>query len=284
MKKLTAVAVMVFGIMSLNAQDDTPAVDMQSKRGVAILPQAGDYGLGVNAAPFLNYIGNTFNNSTGNSTSFDFMSSEQMIFGKYFLSDQVALRGSLRFASNSFADKNYVNSDASTSPEVFVKDSRTTRSHFYGISGGIEYRRGEGRLQGYYGGEMMLGWARNSTHFNYGNEMTSTNPTPTTTTDFASGAAAANGNRLLTETSGNMYMVHARGFVGVEYFFAPRISIGGEFGWGPGFEFGNDGSATTETINAENQLNEITRDVAQGRGFMLDTDNLAGAIRLMFHF
>lgn len=284
MKKIIMAAAIVFCTSGLSAQDDASTVDMQSKRGVDILPQAGDYGLGVNATPFLNYLGNSFNNSTGNSTAFSFLSSEQMIFGKYFLENDLAIRGSLRFATNSFTDNNYVNDDGSTSSEVFVQDSRTTRNHFYGISGGIEKRRGEGRLQGYYGAELMLGWSQNSVNHSYGNEMTGSNPTPTTTTDYSSGASSAQNTRLLSQTSGSMYMIHARGFVGVEYFFAPRISIGGEFGWGPGFEFGNDGVSTVETVNIENERNEISRDVAQGGSFMMDTDNLAGSIRLMFHF
>lgn len=284
MKKIMSIATTVFCAFGLFAQDAESTVDMQSKRGVSILPQEGDFGLGVNAVPFLNYLGNSFNNSTGNTTAFNFLSSEQMIFGKYFLADDLAIRGSLRFASNSFTENNYVNDDASTSPEVFVQDSRTSVNHFYGVSGGLEKRRGEGRLQGYYGGELMLGWSRNTLNQSYGNAMSGSNPTPTTTTDFNTGASSAQDTRLVSETSGNTYMIHARGFVGVEYFFAPRISIGGEFGWGPGFEIGNDGLRTVETVNAENERNEISRNLAGSNSFMMDTDNLAGSIRLMFHF
>ncbi len=284
MKKILSIAAMVFCTWGLRAQDAESTVDMQSKRGVSILPQEGDFGLGVNATPFLNYLGNSFNNSTGNSTAFDFLSSEQMIFGKYFLADDLAVRGSLRFASNSFTENNYVNDDASTSPEVFVQDSRTTVNHFYGISGGIEKRRGEGRLQGYYGGELMLAWSRNDLNQSYGNVMSGTNPTPTTTSDFNSGAASAQGTRMLSEVGGNSFLVHLRGVAGIEYFFAPRISIGGEFGWGPGFQIESDGVRTVETVNANNERNEISRDIAGSSSFLMDTDNVAGSIRLMFHF
>jgi hypothetical protein len=50
-----------------------------NKRGVYLLPQAGDFALGVDATPFLEYLGNLF------SGSYDApMFGGGSIYGKYF--------------------------------------------------------------------------------------------------------------------------------------------------------------------------------------------------------
>ena len=51
MKKLIALAATTSLVTSAFAQDLT------SKRGEPILPEAGDYMIGIDANPFLNYIG-----------------------------------------------------------------------------------------------------------------------------------------------------------------------------------------------------------------------------------
>lgn len=39
------------------------AQDMNSKRGTPILPEPGDYSIGIDAVPFLEYFGNLMNGS-----------------------------------------------------------------------------------------------------------------------------------------------------------------------------------------------------------------------------
>ena len=56
---------------------------LQSKKGEAYLPEAGDWSIGVDATPFLNYVGN-FLSSAGNSApTQDFLNANQTIIGKY---------------------------------------------------------------------------------------------------------------------------------------------------------------------------------------------------------
>ncbi|MEJ6680882.1 MAG: hypothetical protein QNL21_02200, partial [Flavobacteriales bacterium] len=55
-----------------------------SKKGESMLPEAGDYAIGFDAAPFLNYVGN-FLNSGATSPTADFMTGyDAAITGKYF--------------------------------------------------------------------------------------------------------------------------------------------------------------------------------------------------------
>ncbi|MBR9831853.1 hypothetical protein GYB57_06890 [bacterium] len=41
---------------------------LTSKKGVPILPEAGDYAIGVDATLFLDYTGNLFNGNLGNTS------------------------------------------------------------------------------------------------------------------------------------------------------------------------------------------------------------------------
>ena len=56
-------------------------------------------------------------------------------------------------------------------------------------------------------------------------------------------------------------------FVGAEYFIAPKLSLGGQFSWGAEFV-----SAVDKESND------------QANAFVVDVDNLGGAIMLIFHF
>jgi len=93
--------------------------------------------------------------------------------------------------------------------------------------------RGKTRLQGYYGAEVGLG--------------------------FGSGKVTVSGTE--TETPSTLG-VNARAFVGAQYFFAPKMSVGTEYGWGPGFSKVGDNKSS----------------------FNLGVDNMGGSIYLNLFF
>jgi len=72
--------------------------------------------------------------------------------------------------------------------------------------------------------------------------------------------------------------------VSVEYFVLPKISIGGEFGWGLGFVSQGAGSLTQVTEDANGNVVTTTTDGPTGSDFSLDTDNAGGALMINFHF
>ena len=107
---------------------------------------------------------------------------------------------------------------------------------------------------------------------------------------------------LKRKTNGNIG-VGVRAFIGVEYFIVPKISIGGEFGWGIGFQvmtkdkatWDAEGKNTTTGVESGGEIK--TKDVVnKGSSFIIDTDRNAisaanynlmggsGTIRLNFHF
>jgi hypothetical protein len=309
MKNTIVLVALVFGLTSVSAQDLT------SKKGEPILPEAGDWGIGIDATPFLQYAGNFFGKTTSNTApAFNFFAN-QTICGKYFVDAQTAYRGSLRlgFGGNTqrhMVDNRSINSGSGSYPdpaarvENVYKQSNTA----LGLAAGIEKRRGKTRLQGYYGGEVGIYVSSSKERFTYGNAL---NPVSTSTVvmvnsddEFAGTAnttslVVAPGQigqaRLLERKNGTQFSFGLRGFVGVEYFIFPKISLGGEFGWGLGItstsnisnkweSVGNDGTGGNDEVG-------ITT-IKEGRlsNFKVDTDNknsvwgTSGALRLSFYF
>lgn len=267
---------MVIGL-ALQAQDNKKEA-FKSKRGVYILPQAGDIALGFNASPFLKYVGNMMNGHSDNSLNYS-LSEDNAIVGKYFLTDTRAIRGELRIGYYRDKNQEFVMKDG-TDPfdEVLVTDKQKFKKTDLHLAGGYEWRRGHGRVQGYYGAMTEVQYEKAKVDYTYGNPITSTYTTPTTT-DF--------GNNLdpfrVTEVSNLQKLAFGvRGFIGVEYFFAPKIALAAEFGWGPKFNLYRSGHVSYEYWNGESVETE-TVDIAKDSEAKIDTDT-RGQIVLLFHF
>ena len=328
MKKSIALLALAFGVTGAFAQDLT------SKKGEPILPEAEDMAISVDATPFLNYMGNFFGksnftnnsglNTTGNTApTFNFLNSNQTITVKKFKDAKTAYRASVRlgFGSNTqkakIADATVI-STASVSaypalPSMKEDKFKSSRTNV-GISAGIEMRRGKTRLQGYYGAEAGISLSSSSEKYTSGNTLTSITATPAvgvntiTTTDFGTGNVSS-GTYTLTDTYGNSARVTkyksgmgfafgVRAFVGAEYFVLPKISLGGEFGWGLGFSISGKSKTTLESVGATGTnppgftSTVGTQEIIGNKSsaFIFDTDNNnslfgpSGSIRLNFHF
>ncbi|MDX1653357.1 MAG: hypothetical protein R3277_12745, partial [Brumimicrobium sp.] len=85
-----------------------------------------------------------------------------------------------------------------------------------------------------------------------------------------------------------------RGFIGVEYFILPKLSLGGEFGWGLVFMSTGSSSMTTESVgfnpSGTESVEQITTETGGSSSFGIDTDanntvfGPAGSLRLSFYF
>lgn len=298
MKKLfLSLMLLIIFSMGLQAQE----VLIVSKKGLPVLPEKGDYALGIDATPLFNFAGNFIKiNSGGNfndPAAFNFMNANNTIFAKYFAEEDMAYRARVRIGHHSQIFKNYVINDnydgdpADYNPAEDDVSDRLKQSYTsLMLGGGIEWRKGNGRVQGFYGGEAMISYA-NGNLFNpnekytYGNEFLDDNQTPTTTDDFTTGSTSNPGMRTLSVKQGGIFGLGLRAFVGVEYFFAPKLSLGGEFGWGFHYTAQSKTKITLESWNAtDEQVEETEVYEANGSEFELDTDNLGGQIYLMFHF
>lgn len=257
-------------------------------RSAPLLPEGGDFALGIDAQPLFSWVGNAFNGSTSNSLFNDYPLPDAAVMGKYFMGENMAIRGRLRLTGGSSVTRFAVVEDgqnpADFDPSETVVDERYDNSFATTLAGGLEWRRGHGRLQGVYGGEAVIGYAHSSSVYAYGNDFDDDNPTPTTST-FNLGGSYSASSRVLESRPGNTLSLGVRGFLGAEFFMAPRVSIAGEFGYGLGIRTTGEGEVTTESWNAADEdTDELTFEQPKSFAFNLTTDNLSGALYLLVHF
>jgi len=274
MKNIIYAIFFVLLATNINAQDSI----LKSKQGIPILPQAGDWAIGIDARPFTKIFNNTSDVKT------DFVSG-QTIIAKNFITANLARRIKLRVAFNSTDDKQYVIKDGQEIPEpsTTVSDKHVTNFTNITLGYGLEKRSGYGRLQAEYGAEILLGYEKRDESFKYGNAFSLSNPNPTSY-DFGNNLPYS-GERVTFYEQGLKITGMLRAFIGVEYFFAPKLSIGGEFGWGVAYSYEGDGKQEVQSMDFENSKvkNEIYKTGGQ-KTFTMDNDNFGGALFLMFHF
>lgn len=299
------------------------AQELKSKKEEPFLPEEGDWGLAIDATPFLNYAGNFFGKTTANTApTFNFFTNAQTITGKYFTDAKTAFRGSLRIGMGSATERTKVTNIVAPQPvypaatavtDNVWKQSNTT----LGLAAGIEMRKGKTRLQGYYGGEIGIYLNTSKDKFTYGNKLAATNiPSLNVNVTAADNFTATNnfgntGNnvsssepingiigsaRALERKNGSMFSFGLRGFIGAEYFVLPKLSIGGEFGWGIGMTSIGKSTTTWESVGntgfvgAPNQVGQTQLETSKRSGFALDTDNInsvwgpMGTLRLNLYF
>ncbi|MDR1761855.1 MAG: hypothetical protein LBR55_05340, partial [Bacteroidales bacterium] len=233
MKKIIITASLCIGMLSTAlAQDVDPKL---TKRGIPLLPQQGDIALGIDANPFLKYLGGFMGGNSSNDTIAKFKGYDfgQTIYVKYFTSERTAFRAKINI--NSCQDKqkatisnDYITTIDPTNAAATVFDTKITNQNSALIEVGYELRRGRGRVQGFYGCDVHFELGKEKINYEYGNPITESNQNPTSA--FGAVPPGKPGYRLLTENKGTYFGVGVGGFVGVEYFFAPQISLGGELG------------------------------------------------------
>ncbi len=295
------------------------AQKMESKNGEAYLPAAEDWAIGVDATPFLNYFGNLIGGgqNANNAPTWNYLTTNQTITGKYFAADDMAYRASIRLGfgsmkeSNMVADRTNTANPAWPSLDPMVENTAKYGSTNIGIGVGLEKRRGFGRLQGYYGAELGFNISSMKETYTYGNGLTpSSAAVPVNVTaadDFTGGSMGTsliNGvdgtgtpyqGRITEYKSGMAFGLGLRGFIGAEYFVLPRIAVGGEFGWGLVFVSQGASSTTHEGVGTAfggtvDQVATITTEGNKSSTFSVDTDNVtgvfgpAGSLRMTFHF
>jgi len=310
MKKvsLTLLIALVFAF-SANAQ-------LKNKHGEVILPETGDWAIGIDATSFLNYFGNFIgSNGLNVAPTWDFLNTRQGITGKYFVSETMAYRASVRLGMTStsgselVADRTYsvVPVYPGTIP-VEVKNTWKQGATNIGLSGGVEWRRGHGRLQGFYGGELGIGISSSSETFSYGNALTQQASTATLMNVDVDGDDGmlgdinlvndpfSNSGRATKIKNGTQFGIGVRGFIGAEYFVIPKLSIGGEFGCSLGFMSAGKKSTTMESEGMTSgtppveATSTFTIEEKNPSYFGMDNENMntlfgpAGSLKVTFHF
>lgn len=272
------------------------------------LPKAGDVTIGVNAVPFLNYLGNCFGKTENNGIETDKIGGvpavpslnnpTMSIFGKYFLTDQTAIRLNVGIGVNSSTQSQYIQDDAAIAENPLsvdlVEDTYKYRNSGISISAGYEWRRGGKRLQGYWGGQVIFTYSNSKHFYGYGNAITELNQTPTqynsNNWNYINNQPILNnigGNsRLLMQSDGGSWTYGAGGFIGVDYYVAPKISVGCEMSLNLLWTTGGKQYQKSERYNPDfNRVEENTRWTGKNNsGFHFGTENIGTSLFIAFSF
>lgn len=277
MKKLVLFAVAIASASAVSAQTG----EITSNRGENWLSQDGDWGITIDAQPFLGYVGNLFNGNMNNGgPSFSFANPDFAIQGKKLVDANTAYRGKLRigFGSDKTTEKTPQIPQPSGNPFPSVDVEDVTKDSYSAIvlGAGLEKRVGSTRVVGVYGGEFMVGFGGSKTTNEYGNAVSLDNQV---------------GQRTLESKNGGSFMLGLAGFVGVEWFAAPKVSLSGEYTWGlsmnsTGFNeesyegwdpAANNGNGAVRTWSVEGTQDKTN-------SFSLDTGISGFSIGLNFYF
>lgn len=218
---------------------------------VQYTPKTGDYAISVSAIPVTQYIGQFFNGAGANvydefggqayiggdikTMPFRKVAPLMSVSGKYFLDKETAVRVNLGLIYQRSFTKTYSQDDADHAINPFsqqkVIDTKLSKNTGLSLMAGIEKRAGKERLQGIYGAGLLVAATTATDKYTYGNAITDINQAPSES-NGGSLPAPLTGfayNRLLKDYNlGATWHAGIVTFVGVEYFFMPKMSIGGE--------------------------------------------------------
>lgn len=288
MKKIIITTILCLSVLiPVVAQDTQVADPTVNKRGTALLPKAGDFAIGIEATPLLQYLGGFMG---GNSNTATFDGFDQTIYMKYFLQDNAAIRAKLRLNLTQTKSKETINNDYTTSSDptnvaATTIDTKTNSNKDIELRVGYELRRGKGRVQGFYGADVNFFYNKAKDKYKYGNPITESNQTPTTNNVW-NPTVLSQGYRILENNGGAVLGAGIGAFTGIEYFFAPQISVGAELGLGLNYFIKGQDEFTTEgflgnEIKKYEYRDRNANDAAFETGLKT---KINGNIFIMFHF
>jgi hypothetical protein len=293
-KKITSLLILsVLPLGVLTAQEDKD-----------YLPKAGDLAVGIDMQPVYSFFGNLANGDAGNGLG-QFGGEDPFgigisIMGKYMLDNTTALRVNVGIDKNTTKTYSYSIDDKelflNPLSEAKVQDLNKFKNSTYSIAAGIEFRKGENRIQGYLGADVLFGLEKQHYQFSYGNALTDVNQNPTRTAynntpgGFPNAPDIANVGYWSTTFATESYMCSVlagvAGRVGVEYFVVPQLSFGGEVSLVIAKTFEKLSYTKAEGYNpATAQVETHTELIRPASSqFHIGTEDLGGKLFMMFYF
>lgn len=304
---IAALCLITGPVFSLRAQDSA---------GENYLPESGEWAISVSAVPIFTYLGQLFNGAGANGLN-DFAAQPYLngdaatggfaaltplasITVRHMLSEQLGLRINAGWLYNDRVNKFFSRDDAAyaTNPLSTDKviDTRTNRNNGVSIMAGLERHVGTRRIQGIFGGGLLLAAQSASTKYTYGNAITAYNQTPSssnggTTTPAGAGVAAlapshASVRYLDIHNANRDRYLGAVAFAGIEWFFTPKISIGGEVNVAAVYCWTGVKHITVEGYNNfSGEVDTWSELTAPGSSqFLFGTGNVGANLNLSFYF
>ncbi len=279
----TTLFFLIFVQIMAFAQDEV--IIIKEKNYNAYLPQAGDISIGADALPYLEYLGNMFNNTANNSLNLG----ENTLYFKYFLTDKSAVRAIIGINNSTSNIRKFIADDIlrldPLNSNALTEDMRSIKNRDMSLNLGYQIYKTHKRLAGYYGAQIGYGFSKASSEYTYGNSITTTNIIPSS---FNFNGNINGINRTLENTTGNTHAFSTGLFVGAEYFFIPKISIGGEYSLGFQHRWGGQSNITTEGVNISGtkvvKTNTLTNPSQSNSSFTTDRPASYGGLFLSFYF
>jgi len=283
--KKTILVIVIFAFATV-----AQAQELLSKKGLPILPEAKDWSIGFDASPLLKYAGNFFNHSENNNSLMGYQDSLTLV-GLYMKTSTFAYRARVHL---SFASQKWTAAiPDQTNSSLTVNDERNYGQFGITLGLGIQKSRGKGRLRGNYGFEGLVGYFTSKNTFTYGNEIDENNQTPESTNwafDYPDPSNpspgnidSASGKRATAIDDGSFFGFGARGFIGAEYFFAPKISVSAEYGWSIVFQMSTAGEKVEEFWDGTSLATE-TQQTVKKQSLVSNVDNGGGMVALHVYF
>lgn len=298
-KSIILTAVLAFLCTALSAKDGKEKKDVSE-----YLPEAGDFAISVSANPFINFVGNIFNNTVGQTigrfggdpyNAGGINQPRVSIAGKYMLTDELGLRVNLGWIHDANTLNRYVQDDAELENNPLsgkkLTDSYITRESGGSFSAAIEYRVGKRRVQGVFSAGLMYAFSYDRTKYTYGNAITEINQNPATAFPLLSAVDPVpdgfSSMRYLSKFSNSPS--NYAGLIlsaGIEWFVAPKVSIGGEvnisalYNWTKATYFTGEGFNTLS--NAVETWTEL--ESPSSHGFSFGTGNIGSNLSVTFYF
>ena len=243
---------------------------IRSKKGKIILPEKNDFALGFNAIPMIQLLPSLITdpkNRTVEPIQFTNNINNQ-VCGKYFLNNRTALRVRLGINTlggsiiNKVQDAQAMykatfgtNDDIEAASLIKVEDKLKFHKNNVFVSLGLEKRKGQNRLQGYYGVDLNIGQYNSTERITYGNAFSDQYPIEFTNNFYTLETKIANNinfsrvTRNLASKSRSGLKIGVRSFIGIEYFVSPKISLSAEYGFGYLFSIRNSSNIEREVYN-----------------------------------
>lgn len=259
------------------------AQDLVNKKGIKILPDNKSIAFGLGISPILNFAGNMFNGEDNNNFNLSTLRGS-IINLKYTKSEKTAFRLAFNPYINSRTNEYRVADDlippGDPNNNAKVSDFEILNTYSMFLFAGIEKRKSKGRLIGFLGADLGIGFSNNTRNYTYGNDFSETNPYPTSSFTNSS----YDGYRLTSYNNGFTFIPSLRPFVGLEYFICPNISITAEYGIAAELVIKQQGLAKSELWEFYNkQVRQQTTILGRYTSFNLKSDNLNAALGLYIY-
>lgn len=314
MKRIFAFILVAALALPMFAQEEGKACKDKNcqKDFSAYLPAAGDFALGFNLNPFVNFVGKMFNNSVNGTIDNSAIGGSGLIYnsdvaslavpyslvsinGKYMLSDQFGIRANVGLILNRQNQSVYSLDDAALALDPLsrtkVIDTYHNSQTGGSISAGAEYRIGKGRVQGVFSGNALYAFAIQNETYTYGNAITEYNQVPTThafspSTWQAVSSAMPNARLMRDYTGSASHTVGLVASAGFECFVGPKVSLGAEVNLALLYSWTPQRYGTYEGFNIFSGEVETFTDLVEPKSsdFVFGTQNVGANLFMNFYF